>query len=244
MVPSMPPELRRKVRARYPVFGAADLTVRWLVPAGLVASLVLKSWLLAGVTVAVLVLAWLVRLRQFPNIVAGESLSSLPENSLPPPVPPQMEIYYKTWPLPHPRYGHPMVAEEALVWCLEHETWEAGEIRAWVSPGLLGDVNLNIELTYGDHSWTIEGESVSLVARGLGTYGGGTGVGRTGDLWEIRSRRGVDHARLDGSFYPMALAVLLLAGNDWDLVEDHLTSLGHWDGLEALEADLAVKMPE
>ena len=111
----MPADLRRKLRATYPVFGLSDLVVRWLVPFGLLFAIMLSSWPVAVAALAVLLVAWFVRVRAFSRIVAAEGGAPFASGPAPTPGPPQMRPYYETWPLVHKEYGHPSVAEDAKV---------------------------------------------------------------------------------------------------------------------------------
>lgn len=238
MVPQMPPDLRRKLRAAHPTFGLSDLVVRWVAPAGLLVSLLARSWPLAVGTIIVFVLAWVVRFRQFPRIVQGE-MAVAPEPIGPPPGPEYMRPYYESWPLLHSNYGHPMVVEAADVWCPTHDQWEQGEIKAMVSPGAFFDsVNLNMDLDYGNHAWKLD-HSSSLFNRGAVELGG-----KHGELWEVRARNAVDKNLYDGANHDLAIAVLLSPDNSWDLVNAHLDALPPWEGQERMRSEMPVALPD
>jgi hypothetical protein len=222
------------------MFGVWDLVVRWVVPAGMLLALVVRSWPLAVGAGVIFVVAWILRARQFPRIGQGEMAASLERGPIgQSPGPPYMRPYYESWPLLHKSYGHPMVVEPVDVFCPEHLEWESGEIEAMVSPGaFLDSVNLNIDFDYGGHSWRLD-VSTSMIHRGVGDFGG-----RHGDLWEVRARNVVDKNLYDGANHALAVAMLLPVENSWGLVLEHLESLGHWEGLDTMNSEMQVAIPD
>ncbi|HJQ95798.1 MAG TPA: hypothetical protein VJ935_08855 [Acidimicrobiia bacterium] len=245
MVPPMPPDLRRKLRAAYPVFGISDLAIRWIAPGALLVAIVIRSWPLAIGAIIAAIAAWFVRGRQLQSIVTGESIAAETRRASvdfggvgSPPGPEYMRSYYETWPLLHKSYGHPMVVEAVEVWCPEHNQWESGEIEAMVSPGaFMAAINLSVEFDYGTHSWKL-GDAMSFIPRGKADHGG-----RSGELYEVRSRQSVDKNVYDGYTHDVAVSALFLVDNSWGLVTKHLDSLGRWEGLDKMIADMPVVVP-
>ena len=108
-----------------------------------------------------------------------------------------------------------------------------------MSPGVFGDyVNLSVEVEYGDHSWKL-GDPMSFIHKRTGTFGD-----TEGELWEVRSRNVVDQNLYDGAEHEVAVAVVLPKDNSWGLVKAHMDGFGRWEGLDALESDLQVALPD
>lgn len=232
-VPSMPPELRRKLRRAYPVFGAADLAVRWVAPAGVVFAVVARSWTVGGLAIVLFLVAWFVRIRQFPNIIRGEAGEDLPPSAV------TLRRSARAWPQIEPRTGLPAVIEQVTVWCAHHGRWEEGKAEALLSPSPYQDrVDLVVELRYGGHAWKLW----DLIASK--TVGESQFPEALGRLVELRGRDVLDLSADGLNEADRAFAVVFREGNSWDLVETHIHENADLGSVEALERETNVPMPK